>query len=118
MFTLEEMTANRAAWVAALRGGKYAQCTNDLKNEKGFCCLGVLADIAGFDWRSISIEDYQVAPPMAMDFVGLRDSTGTHNADGNICSHADLNDSGSTFAEIADIIENAPSDLFTKAAQS
>lgn len=114
MFTLEEMTANRAAWVAALRSGKYAQCTNDLKNEKGFCCLGVLADIAGFDFQTISIHDDQVAPPLAMEFVGLHDSTGTHDVDGDTRSLAGLNDSGSTFAEIADIIENAPSDLFTE----
>lgn len=32
-------------WIAALRSGKYAQAQHALRNENGFCCLGVACDI-------------------------------------------------------------------------
>ena len=31
-------------WIAALKSGKYKQTVNVLRDENGFCCLGVLAD--------------------------------------------------------------------------
>ena len=33
-------------WVQALRSGKYPQTTGRLHDNKGFCCLGVLCDVA------------------------------------------------------------------------
>lgn len=33
-------------WVAALRSGKYAQSKQRLKTKYGYCCLGVLCDLA------------------------------------------------------------------------
>lgn len=33
-------------WVSELRSGKYQQTTGYLQNENGFCCLGVLCDMA------------------------------------------------------------------------
>lgn len=33
-------------WVAALRSGDYKQGRGRLQNEDGFCCLGVLCDVA------------------------------------------------------------------------
>jgi hypothetical protein len=36
----------KAAWVAALRSGEYAQCQDLLNDGKGFCCLGVACDVA------------------------------------------------------------------------
>jgi len=38
----EELRTN---WLAALRGKKYKQTQEVLRNESGFCCLGVLCDI-------------------------------------------------------------------------
>lgn len=36
----------KAAWVKALRSGKYEQATGALRtDEGGFCCLGVLCDL-------------------------------------------------------------------------
>lgn len=41
-------------WVAALRSGEYSQTKRSLRNERGFCCLGVLCDTVkddmDFDW--------------------------------------------------------------------
>ncbi len=35
----------KTRWVTALRSGEYAQAKNALRNDKGFCCLGVLCDV-------------------------------------------------------------------------
>lgn len=32
-------------WVKALRSGEYEQCTGELENAKGFCCLGVACKV-------------------------------------------------------------------------
>lgn len=41
-------------WIAALRSGEYKRCRNVLHDGEGFCCLGVLLDIAyDGDWVSI-----------------------------------------------------------------
>lgn len=36
-------------WVKALRSGEYKQSEGSLKNKDGFCCLGVLCDLAAKD---------------------------------------------------------------------
>jgi hypothetical protein len=33
-------------WADALRSGKYPQSTGSLRNARGWCCLGVLCDVA------------------------------------------------------------------------
>lgn len=48
--------AKKAAWVAALRSGKYRQQDNgNLRDPEGFCCLGVACDIAQ-DLGALEIE--------------------------------------------------------------
>jgi len=32
-------------WITALRSNEYPQCTNALRQDGSFCCLGVLADL-------------------------------------------------------------------------
>lgn len=34
-------------WVKALESGKFRKSTGDLRNKKGFCCLGVLEKLEG-----------------------------------------------------------------------
>lgn len=36
----------KRAWVEALRSGEYEQCYDALSDGKGFCCLGVLCELA------------------------------------------------------------------------
>lgn len=36
----------KAQWTAALRSGEYPKTTGTLRTEDGFCCLGVLCDLA------------------------------------------------------------------------
>lgn len=42
--------AVKARWVEALRSGKYTQTTGTLRSRDGHCCIGVLAEVAGWDW--------------------------------------------------------------------
>lgn len=36
----------KTKWLASLRGGRYQQATGCLRDDKGFCCLGVLLDVS------------------------------------------------------------------------
>lgn len=48
----EIVAANRAAWVAALRSGTYAQSRGRLRTrDDGYCCLGVAETVRGAEWR-------------------------------------------------------------------
>lgn len=114
-YTAEQIKENRRKWVEALRSGKYKQARKVLR-EKGrtMCCLGVLADIAGCKWTRphglgwASEGEFQVAPPKAMDFVGLRLKGAFYGTTGL----AEMNDRGASFEEIAGIIEREPRGLF------
>lgn len=118
-------------WTEALRSGKYTQTTGALRrvrdgvNENveppepvkaGFCCMGVLCDISDrHTWSEPGLNDgaadYMgfsgVLPPDVMDWAGLNSedgilSGGPDTGNENLVSH---NDAGSTFAEIADLID-------------
>lgn len=43
-------TEHFKAWIAALRSDRYGQCTGQLRDSDGYCCLGVLADISPVPW--------------------------------------------------------------------
>ena len=117
-------------WVKALRSGEYLQCKGELteKNKKGqdtFCCLGVLTNLY-VEENGISKlklpnskgntlnfwkynENYASYLSMAVQsWAGMSSSNGrlpigTLNENANTL--AGLNDKGSSFEEIADIIE-------------
>jgi hypothetical protein len=44
----------KTKWVAALRSGQYEQTMSMLRNNSGYCCLGVLCDLysqeTGVEW--------------------------------------------------------------------
>jgi hypothetical protein len=41
----------KASWLEALRSGRYIQTQGDLRDNWGFCCLGVLLDVCKHgDW--------------------------------------------------------------------
>ena len=112
----------RKLWIAALRSGEFEQCKEVLCNGKAHCCLGVLCEVAIAHGVPIKrrmainqecvvfdgIESY--APLSAQSWVGLREQEGRF--DGNLLTH--LNDTGMSFAEIADIIEAEPEGLFVQ----
>lgn len=105
-------------WTDALRSGRYRQgrmylCTTPIPNEDSqFCCLGVLCDLyrnelerkTGAD-DGITLYDDEEAhlPPKLQDKFGISEMG--HLFEESFDNLAKLNDGGSTFAEIADIIE-------------
>lgn len=94
-------------WIAALRSGEYKQAKNVLHSaDGGFCCIGVLADIGlEFDWEQDSPKDnwgvdggcVSMLFDTQLDLLGLGVEVARELAG--------MNDSGNTFNEIADWIE-------------
>ncbi|QGT54329.1 hypothetical protein b3_0085 [Synechococcus phage B3] len=79
-------------WVAALRSGEYQQTTGNLRDEKGFCCLGVLTDLYlkenGVEWVSESAHPYAYylalgicdeLPKQVADWAGLECNCNQYN---------------------------------------
>ena len=118
-------------WVAALRSGEYTQTTGTLRREgsggfggpAGFCCLGVLCDIMDPGRWGETAGDGAVCYGATNDGAGAAGmppwdilkraalAESTHGDDVRPAISADdlarRNDGGATFAEIADIIEEA-----------
>lgn len=104
-------------WVEALRSGEYRQTRGCLHDHKGYCCLGVACDLygkeTGQDWNPskhnecLGFEDeFEVLPETVAQFI-FGDSIGSRE-NPRLRGHtsaADLNDEGTGFAEIADLIE-------------
>jgi hypothetical protein len=99
-------------WVAALRSGEYKQTREILRDEEGFCCLGVLTDLYiqenGLEWgsdpdRSVyTFDDEEEIPPSV-----VREWAGMQNWETS-CGYLyyQLNDvENYSFEQIADIIE-------------
>lgn len=101
-----------ALWLKALRSGKYKQTRSDLKNSEGFCCLGVLCDLAAKDGGNMQWEidsdrhhlkfndgEYGAMPPEEiLNYIGLCE----FNTAGDL---AVMNDKGKSFKQIANHIE-------------
>lgn len=71
----ERVTANRAAWLAALRSGRFEQCHGALRSAVdrddeprayGYCCLGVAEDARGACWNA---GHSVVAPDVALTYT-------------------------------------------------
>ncbi len=94
--------AERDAWVAALRSGKYKQGRGYLRTNKGFCCLGVFCDLRnpeGWVHDASEIWRHQGGMLYAMGYFS------TPVDDARASTVANMNDEGKPFAEIADWIE-------------
>lgn len=97
----------KAKWIAALRSGKYQQTTHYLKDDDGFCCLGVLCDIQGADFDAIR-QQYRTLSLSSnpVEYIGMLESEAPWLSQ--------MNDTGRSFAEIADYIEKSiPADRVT-----
>lgn len=117
MSTTQKMDPKiRDEWVRRLRSGAYRQGLSVLNNGSGrFCCLGVLCEIAveagvatkNYDWDVVryvgEVDERQegVLPLSVRDWSGLPSTVGVFGDD----SLANRNDCGTSFAEIADLIE-------------
>ena len=83
-------------WVLELRSGKFKQGKGTLRSStKHYCCLGVLSEMSGFSYSGSYLrQDVQ-------DWAGMSNHAGRYAHD----SLSEQNDAGSTFKEIADVIE-------------
>lgn len=110
----------KALWVAALRSGKYAQGRGLLHHVEGVelhCCLGVLSALAAQDCASERTYDQpenryaydghsRVLSDSVMEWAELESSDPcVYVGETSFSSLAVLNDTGSSFAKIADLIE-------------
>lgn len=97
-------------WVKALRSGEYKQTQDTLRDSTGFCCLGVLCDLAakdgGAQWRESDNDGgfsyngkFSVPPTPIQNFVFAGNS-------GFMGKVMDMNDLGNkSFKQIANAIE-------------
>lgn len=115
-------------WVDALRSGEYLQGFDALNiNNKQFCCLGVLCELAvkegliakqklpnesklysyyvpgSFD--SEDLAKTAILPKSVVTWAGLASYAAEKRIKGKIVALSGLNDAGTPFEEIADIIE-------------
>ena len=90
-------------WLDALRSGEYEQCKSKLHDGEGFCCLGVLYDVAVDGWWT---KDGEWATDDGENAV-LRMSTRSKLGLPDHIHRAAIrsNDADVTFAEIADWLE-------------
>lgn len=117
------MNANAKKWVKALKSGKFKRTTGTLRDEKGFCCLGVACEIAvknkiinkGDKRESLYFyaDEENFLPEVVKNWLGLQTFKGNFKdkQDGRISLDV-LNDRGKTFKQIAKIIESEPEGLF------
>jgi len=119
-------------WIDALRSGKYEQGSEKLRTVSGYCCLGVLCDLyaqehntewefRGNEETNLQPKDYwyfedqsEFVPESVMDWAGFTENCPVVKIDveekdeDNWFYHeglADLNDSGYTFNELSNLIE-------------
>ena len=107
-------------WLAALRSGDYQQGTQHLRDRQNrFCCLGVLCDIYakenGLEWvkdhnSNVAcrfLDEYAGLPAVVSSWAGFTKYVGLPvvRVGDSEYSLAQLNDTGSSFDVIANIIE-------------
>ena len=109
------MNDNAKKWVAALRSGEYKQTTGRLHSEDGFCCLGVACVVfikngghlrvtpSGDSGAFLYDGRNGCLPESVRDWLGMRDLHGLLD-DGRV-DLTKVNDAGTSFQAIADIIE-------------
>lgn len=106
-------------WLEALRSGKYEQGKDQLvegqPGEERYCCLGVACAVYNKHHKKkvdlYSGEQFalRMDKKVVKQWLGLRTTLGHCNAGYTLTR---LNDRGTSFSKIADIIESEPEGLF------
>lgn len=104
-------------WVNALRSGNYKQTKKALADSNGYCCLGVLCDLAIQNGLSIDVkENYNLGtiqydgnenylPESVQQWAELLENPEAIDNSGNEEYLSILNDYHLDFEEIADLVE-------------
>lgn len=92
--------------------GEFTQCQGRLHNGLGYCCLGVLCQLSGLgkwdrytEYRCAVGHDENYLPDDVQEWAGLGKNPQVYREHGIIINLGNMNDTGSTFEEIADLIE-------------
>lgn len=104
-------------WVAALRSGKYLQGRSALLSGNRYCCLGILCNLhaqeTGNEWCAGDpgglhsyLEETGVLPSEVAQWAKLQDYNPTVKQYGERRRLSSVNDSGTSFSAIADLIES------------
>lgn len=115
------MNENAKKWVAALRSGEFEQGRGYLLATGKHCCLGVACaiyqrEVGGLDEtegrNGIVIFDGcdTLLPILVQRWLGMSTFNGSFAGDKDCLS--EMNDRGTPFSEIADLIESEPEGLF------
>lgn len=123
------MNDNAKKWVEALRSGEFQQTTRKLSDGNGYCCLGVACEVyrretGDGEWEQRGDTElpvltflgvWNVLPDPVRRWLGLSEESGDwKDENGEWRYLTNTNDHGATFAEIADIVESEPDQLFVK----
>jgi hypothetical protein len=112
--------AVKRKWVEALRSGKYQQTKDRLASPTGYCCLGVLCEVAIESGLPLDVDENRgfklydntsvSLPTSVCEWAFLKSDPAPGNAKVKTkVGHEDwlsnINDRGASFDEIADMIE-------------
>lgn len=120
------MNENVKKWVNALRSGNFSQTKSKLKDDNGYCCLGIACELYaeenGLDWKYDDLYggyvfdgELETLPDSVVTWLGLGTANGTFvepEKDYQTVTLSELNDTGYDFDYIADVIESDPEQLF------
>lgn len=115
----------KTKWLKALRSGDYPRTTGQLRDENGFCCLGVLCNIHAQEHPELAVKEtskfsYMDAfghlPPAVVEWAGLMEVASEKDAAeptdinvtyrGQATTLVNLNDTDRlSFKQIANVIE-------------
>jgi hypothetical protein len=108
----QEQKDNIKKWTAALRSGNYAQTTEVLRDNQGYCCLGIACEVMGIQTvqETATFFDYKFPAPDRDGFVILSCDVPDHWFEETFgfvkrSTLIIMNDSAKPFSEIADFIE-------------
>lgn len=102
-------------WVEALRSGAYRQTHGVLRTSNepdAYCCLGVLTDLYCKETRStwgeaLAGHEDECLPPRVRVWAGTDSEDPDLNDGAESRSASGFNDDGTSFTEIADMIERS-----------
>lgn len=111
----------KGLWTEALESGEYPQTKNRLKDDDGYCCLGVLCELAvqagvicpfveteyGWVLRTESDHEVEAVLPLEVQIWAGLDNCNPHvvlEDAGYSVPISDPNDGGMSFEEIAKLI--------------
>ncbi len=89
-------------WVIALKSEKFKQANGVLKNELGYCCLGVLCEVQKIEPDGYSYSGLDNPDPEVLRVLTQIKDGDTRSFEGILVR---MNDYSRNFSEIADWIE-------------